>query len=61
LKRRNGFDVGTKPLLNDANRTGFYYSCSRFNLSQTADVISPDRRQAFSEDTNEKQKISWRR
>jgi hypothetical protein len=58
LKGRNALDVGTKTLLIDANRTGFCYSWGRFNISRIADVISPHRRQALSEDTNVKEAMA---
>ena len=51
LKGRNGLDVGTKTLLTDADGTRFCFSWRRFYMSHIADVSSPDRRQALSEDT----------
>ena len=37
-------------MLPEANRTAFYYSLCIFNLSHITDVISPERRLAFSEE-----------
>ena len=51
FRGRNLSYVATHTMLPDANRTAFYYSLCRFNLSHITDVISPDRRLAFSEDT----------